>query len=98
MTMMTSSGVDPGLALARFCRALGHPVRVTIIRFLEARPHGATCGEIVEQLPLSQSTVSEHLRVLRKAGLVESRPAPPRVVYHLHAPALVAFRREANAL
>ena len=90
--------MDAGLRLARFCRALGHPVRVTIVRYLEGQRRGATCGEIVRQLPLAQSTVSEHLRVLRAAGLVDAEDLPPSVVYRVSAAALEAFRREAQAL
>jgi ArsR family transcriptional regulator len=95
---MTPAGLDVGLRLARLCKALGHPVRVTIVRFLETRRRGATCGEIVRHLPLAQSTVSEHLRVLESAGLVESQAAPPRVIYRVNAAAVDAFRREAAAL
>jgi ArsR family transcriptional regulator, arsenate/arsenite/antimonite-responsive transcriptional repressor len=95
---MTPFGIDAGFRLARLCKALGHPVRVTIVRFLEVQRRGATCGEIVRQLPLAQSTVSEHLRVLKEAGLVEAEEAPPSVVYRVSVQALDAFRREAAAL
>ena len=94
---MTPFGLDAGLRLARLCKALGHPVRVTIVRFLATR-RGATCGEIVRQLPLAQSTVSEHLRVLGAAGLIEATEAPLSVVYRVNVAALDAFRREAAAL
>ena len=95
---MTPTGLDVGLRLARYCKALGHPVRVTIVRFLETQRRGATCGEIVRRLPLAQSTVSEHLRVLEAAGLVESHAARPRVIYRVNPAAVDAFRREAAAL
>ena len=95
---MTPAGLDVGLRLARYCKALGHPVRVTIVRFLETQRRGATCGEIVRRLPLAQSTVSEHLRVLEAAGLVQSQAARPKVIYRVNADAVNAFRREAAAL
>ncbi|MFI5280300.1 MAG: ArsR/SmtB family transcription factor [Gemmatimonadales bacterium] len=95
---MTPAGLDVGLRLARYCKALGHPVRVTIVRFLETQRRGATCGEIVRRLPLAQSTVSEHLRVLEAAGLVQSQAARPKVIYRVNAAAVDAFRREAAAL
>jgi ArsR family transcriptional regulator len=95
---MAQAGLDVGLRLARYCKALGHPVRVTIVRFLETQRRGATCGEIVRRLPLSQSTVSEHLRVLEAAGLIESREERPRVIYRVNSAAVDAFRREAAAL
>ena len=92
------SGADAGLYLARLCRALGHPARVTILRFLRARRAGATCGEIVQQLPLAQSTVSRHLVVLTEAGLLRAEVLPPRVVYHAEPSALDGFKREVRAL
>lgn len=55
--------------LARLAKALGHPTRVLILRQVRSLD-GCTCGELVTQLGLAQSTVSEHLRVLREAGLV----------------------------
>ena len=93
-----SLGLDAGLRLARTCKALGHPVRVTIVRYLETQRRGATCGDVVRQLPLAQSTVSEHLRVLRNAGLLDAEEAPPSVIYRVNVAALDAFRREAAAL
>jgi ArsR family transcriptional regulator len=68
------------------------------VRFLETQRRGATCGEIVRRLPLAQSTVSQHLRLLVAAGLVESQAAPPRVIYRVNPAAVDAFRREAAAL
>ena len=55
--------------VALLAKALGHPARVRIVRLLLA--HGACyCGEIVEEIPLAQATVSQHLKVLRDAGLI----------------------------
>jgi ArsR family transcriptional regulator, arsenate/arsenite/antimonite-responsive transcriptional repressor len=66
--------------LATFAKALGHPVRVRILRML-ARKDARMCSHIVDELPLAQSTVSEHLRILRTAGLVRVNDAGPRVGY-----------------
>ncbi|MGX1497584.1 ArsR/SmtB family transcription factor [Roseibium aggregatum] len=55
--------------LAAIFRALGHPARLAIIKQLASRK-GACCGEIVSHLPLAQSTVSQHLQVLKDAGLL----------------------------
>lgn len=63
-------------------RALGHPARVAIIRLLATRAT-RTCGELVAELPLSQSTVSQHLKELKTAGLVESTTDGPRECYCL---------------
>ena len=55
--------------LAKLAKALGHPARVAIVRFLMKRS-SCVCGEIVEMLPLAPSTVSQHLKLLRDAGLL----------------------------
>ena len=54
-------------------KALGHPARVRILRLL-VRRETCVCGDIVDELPLAQSTVSQHLKVLKEAGLVNDRP------------------------
>ena len=92
------SGIDAGLRLGALCKALGHPARVTIVQMLAARRGGATCGEIVRQLPLAQSTVSQHLAVLRNAGFLVSEGAAPRAVYRLDARALEMFKRAVASL
>jgi ArsR family transcriptional regulator len=66
--------------LAAFAKAIGHPVRVQILRML-ARKEARMCSHIVDELPLAQSTVSEHLRILRQAGLVRANESGPRVGY-----------------
>ncbi len=68
--MKTVEGLttDEATAAAMF-RALGNPARVRIVRELASHP-GCMTGELVELLPLAQSTVSEHLRVLKDAGIV----------------------------
>lgn len=66
--------------LAALCKALGHPARVQILKILIAR-QSCICGEIVEVMPLAQSTVSEHLRILKKAGLVQGDVAGTRICY-----------------
>ena len=66
--------------LAAFAKAIAHPVRVRILRML-ARKEARMCSHIVDELPLAQSTVSEHLRILRTAGLVQANENGPRVSY-----------------
>ena len=68
--------------LARFAKALGHPARVAILRLL-ARDGACICGDIVDRLPLAQATVSQHLKVLKEAGLIRGDVDPPRVCYCL---------------
>jgi ArsR family transcriptional regulator, arsenate/arsenite/antimonite-responsive transcriptional repressor len=71
---------DGDAELARFAKALGHPARVAIVRMLAASG-ACVCGDIVDQLPLAQATVSQHLKVLKQAGLVRGDVDPPRVCY-----------------
>jgi ArsR family transcriptional regulator len=66
--------------LAGLAKALGHPARVRILRLLLAR-RTCFCGELVELLPLAQATVSQHLKVLKDAGLVKGEIEGPRVCY-----------------
>jgi len=73
--------------LAAYAKALGHPMRVRIVRLLAARD-SSMCSHLVDELPLAQSTVSEHLRILRAAGLVRVSPLGPRGGYCLVPTAL----------
>ena len=70
--------------LAAIAKALGHPARVAIVRLLAQR-QACVCGELVLELPLSQSTVSQHLKELKAAGLVQGEVDGPRVCYCLDA-------------
>lgn len=65
---------------AEIAKALSHPARVAIIKFL-AEQKSCICNDIVEQLPLSQSTVSQHLKELKIAGLIKGEIDGPRVCY-----------------
>ena len=56
--------------IARYAKALGHPARIAILRLLIKRD-SCICGDIVDELPLSQSTVSQHLKELKEAGLIK---------------------------
>jgi ArsR family transcriptional regulator, arsenate/arsenite/antimonite-responsive transcriptional repressor len=73
--------------LARSGKALGHPTRVRIMAILLGGT-SCTCGEIVDLLPLSQATVSQHLKVLKDAGLIRGEIDGPRVCYRADADAL----------
>ncbi len=73
-------GAEADEELAKLTKAIGHPARVRIIRML-SRKEARVCSQIVGELPLAQSTVSEHLRILKEAGLVRSSQDGPRVGY-----------------
>jgi DNA-binding transcriptional ArsR family regulator len=66
--------------LAMLTKALGHPARVAILQFL-IKTKSCVCGDIVNELPLSQSTVSQHLSELKKAGLIKGDIDGPSVCY-----------------
>jgi ArsR family transcriptional regulator len=71
--------------LANAMRALGHPVRLSILRILAEREQSdCCCTDITECLPLAQSTVSQHIKVLLDAGLVERSPQGTRNCYSVN--------------
>ena len=68
--------------LANLAKALSHPVRIKILKILNDK-NVCMCGEIVELLPLAQSTVSQHLKELKKAGLIKGEISGPKICYCL---------------
>lgn len=83
--------------LAAMAKALGHPARVRIVRFLEHSQHCVT-SEVVAEVGLAQSTISEHLRILREAGLVHGEAEGPRTRYCVDRNGLAAFKAAIAAL
>ena len=83
--------------LAALSKALGHPARVKIVRIL-LRKNACVCGDIVDELPLAQSTVSEHLKVLKDAGIVRGTIEGPNTCYCLEPKAIEWLKREFGAL
>lgn len=73
--------------IAFVAKALAHPARVRIIAFLLSKP-GCIGGDIVDEVGLAQSTVSEHLRILKDAGVVTGAIDYPRICYSLDPAAL----------
>ena len=74
---------DQDARIARYAKALGHPARVAILRLLMSR-ETCYCGDIVEELPIAQATVSQHLKELKDAGLIQGEINPPKVRYCIH--------------
>jgi ArsR family transcriptional regulator, arsenate/arsenite/antimonite-responsive transcriptional repressor len=66
--------------LADLAKALAHPARIAILEFL-AKQNACVCGDIVEELPLSQATVSQHLAELKRIGIIQGDIDGPRVCY-----------------
>jgi|GEM_PF-615174 len=83
--------------LASLAKALAHPARVQILRIL-ARSTSCICGDIVSQMSLAQSTVSEHLRVLKTAGLIIGEVDGPRICYCIDPHALDRFKHIVSEL
>ncbi len=66
--------------LARFAKALGHPARIAILQFL-AKQDTCYFGDIHEELPIAKATVSQHLKELKEAGLIQGEIETPKVRY-----------------
>ena len=81
-TKKTSGFTKEECALADFAAALAHPARIAIVKLLQAWGE-ASCGRIVEALPLAQATVSQHLQHLSRAGLLLQRQCGKRYCYSI---------------
>jgi DNA-binding transcriptional ArsR family regulator len=83
--------------LAALTKALGHPARIAILQFL-IKTKACVCGDIVDELPLSQSTVSQHLKELKKAGLIKGDIDGPSVCYCIDEKAWNKAKKAMNEL
>jgi ArsR family transcriptional regulator, arsenate/arsenite/antimonite-responsive transcriptional repressor len=83
--------------LAEFSKALSHPARIAILKVL-AQKNECICGEIVEVLPLAQSTVSQHLKELKNAALIDGTVDGPRSCYCINWKAFEKFTNDLNTL
>lgn len=70
--------------LARYAKALGHPVRIYILQLL-ARQACCYSGDLSEDLPIAKSTLSQHLKELKSAGLIQGEIEPPKIKYCLES-------------
>ncbi len=84
-------GPEADAELALLAKAIGHPARVQILRLL-LRRRTCICGDLVSELTLAQSTVSQHLKVLKGAGLIRGEIDGPRVCYCVESRALRRLR------
>ena len=82
---------------AMICKALGHPVRVMIVQYLKQIDR-CLCGEIVDILPLAQSTVSQHLKCLKEAGLIIGAVEGVCTCYCLNREMLDRFKKMSEVL
>jgi ArsR family transcriptional regulator len=77
--------------LVALAKALGHPARLRVVRMLHERQTCIGC-DIVDEIGLAQSTTSEHLRILKAAGIITGEVESPRVCYSLNTEALESLR------
>lgn len=83
--------------LATWCKALAHPARIRIMKHLLAEDR-CICGKIVEIMPLAQSTVSQHLKALKTAGLIRGEVEGPTTCYCVDKTALTGLQELLAAL
>ncbi|MBK6398807.1 MAG: winged helix-turn-helix transcriptional regulator [Bacteroidetes bacterium] len=74
---------DKELLISRFANALSHPVRVAIIQLL-LKQSSCYHGDMASELPIANSTLSQHLKVLKDSGLIEGEITPPKTKYCIH--------------
>ena len=84
-------------SLAAFAKAISHPARIAILNLL-AKKNECLCGEIVNGLPLAQSTVSQHLKELKTAGLISGEVDGPRSCYCINWKTIEKFYGDFNSL
>jgi ArsR family transcriptional regulator, arsenate/arsenite/antimonite-responsive transcriptional repressor len=73
--------------IARYAKAMGHPARVTILDFLVNNLHKCCySGDMAEELPIARSTLSQHLKELKDAGLIQGEINPPYIKYCINQP------------
>ncbi|MFD2938311.1 ArsR/SmtB family transcription factor [Spirosoma flavum] len=71
--------------IADLAKAFAHPARVAILQLL-AEKKACVCGDLVDELPLAQATVSQHLKELKRIGIIQGEIDPPRVCYCINEP------------
>ena len=79
-------------AIAAICKALGHPTRMQIMTLLWNK-NNRTCGEIVSQIPLAQSTISKHLLELKKADLLHVKNVGKKTIYSIEVEKMQTLKR-----
>ncbi len=84
-------------AFAGMCKAMGHPARIKILQHLK-EVDSCICGKIVDLLPLAQSTVSQHLKSLKEAGLIKGEVEGPSICYCIDKTVIGKFKKWAEGL
>lgn len=93
---MTSKKVehftDEQMRIAKITKALGHPARIAILQYL-LKVQQCICGDIVDELPLAQSTVSQHLKVLKDAELIKGSIEGTSICYCIEESTLIYLKQ-----
>lgn len=100
MNMGASKTIDytfQEMSIAKFAKALSHPARVAILNLLSKR-QSCVCGDIVDELPLSQSTVSQHLKELKEVGLIKGDIEGATVCYCIDEKVFNNAKQQLNQL
>lgn len=97
MNQKVKSYSEDVIYLADIAKALSHPARIQILRIL-CNIQDCVCGDIVDQLPLSQSTVSQHLKELKRVGLIQGEIEGPRTCYCINSQTLAKVQEKFNSL
>jgi len=85
------------MSIAKYAKALSHPARVAILNLL-LKKQACVCGDIVDELPLSQSTVSQHLKELKEIGLIKGEIEGASVCYCIDEKVLNNAKKQLNHL
>lgn len=90
LTAAISNYTSDQIIVSKQAKAMGHPARVAILKLLAKGTY--TCNDIVASLPLAQSTISQHLKELKKADLVNAKEMPPKTLYSLNKENYLRFK------
>ena len=82
---------DKRILLCRYAKAIGHPIRLQILQLLKSK-NSCICGELVDELPVAQATVSQHLKVLKNSGLIRGTISGPATCYCIDQVAIDEFK------
>lgn len=83
--------------MATYCKALAHPARILIVQFLMKQKQ-CMCGDLMPEIPLSQATISQHLKALKTAGLIKGELSGPRSKYCLDTKKMSFFLKNFKGL
>jgi ArsR family transcriptional regulator len=97
ISMNTEQNITEFETLATTCKALSHPARLAILQTLSQRG-SCICGEIVDLMPLSQATVSQHLKTLKDAGLITGEIDGQRSCYCINTETMRDLREKFGLL